>query len=85
MDTSYVSSDGIKKINAWKQGIMSEISGSHGGTSWDVVPCSLTEIDQCFRGAVHLHHQGSSGSKHLRDVGQYLPDYMVQHPRRQSS
>jgi hypothetical protein len=25
---------------------------------WDVVPCSLVKIDQLFRGAHYLHHQG---------------------------
>jgi hypothetical protein len=24
---------------------------------WDVAPCSLIEIDQCFRGAYCFHHQ----------------------------
>jgi hypothetical protein len=27
---------------------------------WDIIPCSLVEVDQCFRGAYSLHHQGSS-------------------------
>jgi len=25
---------------------------------WDIVPCSLVEVDRCFRGAYWLHHQG---------------------------
>jgi hypothetical protein len=25
---------------------------------WDVSPCSLVDIDRCFRGAYCLHHQG---------------------------
>jgi hypothetical protein len=25
---------------------------------WDVAPCSLVDIDWCFRGAYCLHHQG---------------------------
>jgi hypothetical protein len=29
---------------------------------WDVVPCSLVEIDRCFGGA---HHHDDGGSKHL--------------------
>jgi hypothetical protein len=57
---------------------------------WDVVPCSLVEVEQRFRGARCLHHQGDDdpndgGSKHLRNVGKLLPDYTAQHPRRQSS
>jgi hypothetical protein len=36
---------------------------------WDIVLCSLVEVDQCFRGAYCLHHQGvhtdEGGSKHL--------------------
>jgi hypothetical protein len=52
-----------------------ELAGSHGDEHeddlfWDVAPCSLVEIDQCFRGAYCLHHQGY---------------YTVQHPRKQSS
>jgi hypothetical protein len=29
------------------------------------------------------HHSDDGGSKLLRNIGQYLRDYMVQHPRRQ--
>jgi hypothetical protein len=36
---------------------------------WDIVPCSLVNIDQCFR-----------GTKLLWNVSQYLPDYTVQVP-----
>jgi hypothetical protein len=25
---------------------------------WDIVPCSLIKVDQHFRGAYRLHHQG---------------------------
>jgi hypothetical protein len=36
---------------------------------WDVVPCSVTEIDQCYRGACCLHLSGDcpndGGSKNL--------------------
>jgi hypothetical protein len=41
---------------------------------WDVVPCSLVEAYRGFRGACCL-----------RKVGKLLPDYIAQHPRRQSS
>jgi hypothetical protein len=41
---------------------------------WDFAPCSMVEIDQRFRGAYCLHHQGGV------TVGKFLPDYMVQHP-----
>jgi hypothetical protein len=27
---------------------------------WDVAPCSLVDIDRCFRGAYCLHYQGVS-------------------------
>jgi hypothetical protein len=40
---------------------------------WEVVLCCLVEIDRRFRGTYCLHHQ----------VGQYLPYYTAQHPRRQ--
>jgi hypothetical protein len=53
-----------------------------------VAPCSLAHIDQRFTEAYWLRHQGDEiipgGSKHLWNVGQYLPDYTA-HPRRQSS
>jgi hypothetical protein len=25
---------------------------------WDIAPCSLAEVDRCFRGVYCLHHQG---------------------------
>jgi hypothetical protein len=37
---------------------------------WDVAPCSLDD-----------NRPDDGGSKHLRNVGQFLRDYMVQHPR----
>jgi hypothetical protein len=40
---------------------------------WDVAPYSLVQTDRHFGGA------------YLWNVGQFLPDYMVQYPRRQSS
>jgi hypothetical protein len=30
---------------------------------WDVMPCSLVEIDRRFRGAFCLHHQGATSQK----------------------
>jgi hypothetical protein len=50
--------------------------------SWDVAPCSLIDIDRRFRGVYcRLHND----DKYYWNVGQYLPDYTVQHPRRQPS
>jgi hypothetical protein len=46
---------------------------------WAVALCSLVDIDQCFRGA----RPDVGGSKLLWNVGQYLPDCMLQHSRRQ--
>jgi hypothetical protein len=58
---------------------------------WVVAPCSLVEVYQLFTGACCLHHQGESThcpdnrvSKHLWNVGQLLPNYMAQQPRRQA-
>jgi hypothetical protein len=28
------------------------------GVLWDVAPCSLVGVDQCFGDAYNLHHQG---------------------------
>jgi hypothetical protein len=45
-----------------------------------VAPRSLVDTDR-------LIHQCSDdgGNKHLRNIGQYLPDYKAQNPRRQPS
>jgi hypothetical protein len=51
----------------------------------NVAPCSLVESNRRFIRAYCLNHQGPGGSRHLRNVGQCLPDYTVQHSRRQSS
>jgi hypothetical protein len=53
---------------------------------WDVVPCSLVKIDQCFGGVYCLCYQGSDhlgygSSKHLWNIGQCLLDCLVQHAR----
>jgi hypothetical protein len=55
-----------------------------------VVPFSLVETDRRFRGAYCLHRQGDDhpnyeGSKHLWNVGEFVPDYMAQHPIAESS
>jgi hypothetical protein len=50
---------------------------------WDVTLRSVVEIERRFRGAYCLHIHGvEGGSKYLRNVGQFLQDYMAQHPRR---
>jgi hypothetical protein len=52
---------------------------------FDVAPCSLVEIGRRSTGAYYLHHgPDGRGSKYLWNVGQFLPDYTAQHPRRQS-
>jgi hypothetical protein len=43
---------------------------------WDVVLCSLVDIDRRFGGNYCLQHQGML----FWNVGQYLKDYTVQHP-----
>jgi hypothetical protein len=48
-----------------------------------VAACSLVDIDWRFRGAYCLHQQGDEWL--LWNISQYLPDYMLQHPRRQPS
>lgn len=50
---------------------------------WDAVPCSLVDIYRRFRDDHCLHHSDSGGIKFLRIVVQYLPDYTVQHSRKQ--
>jgi hypothetical protein len=49
---------------------------------WDVAPCTLVEADWRLTG---VYCPDGEGSEHLWNVGQFLPDYTVQHPRRQSS
>jgi hypothetical protein len=53
---------------------------------WDVAPCSVVDINRRFRGAYCSIIRAMSnieGSKFFWNVGQYLPDYTVHHPRRQ--
>jgi hypothetical protein len=44
---------------------------------WDVALCNLVDMDG--------DHPDDGDSKHLWNTSQYLPDYTVQHPRRQPS
>jgi hypothetical protein len=52
-----------------------------------VVPCSVVEVYQRFRGPCCLHQQGDNdgGSKDLWNVGKLLRDYTALQPRRQQS
>jgi hypothetical protein len=56
---------------------------------WDVALCSLVEIYRRYTGAFTHHHQGDSGrrddggSKHLRNIDQFIPHYMSQHSKSQ--
>jgi hypothetical protein len=34
---------------------------------WDSVMCSLVEVDQCFKDAYCLHHQGDDEGTHSPD------------------
>lgn len=48
----------------------------------DVAPCSLTEVCRRLRDEYCLHRPDHGGSKHIRNVGKFLPHYMEQNPRR---
>jgi hypothetical protein len=37
---------------------------------WDMVLCSLTEVDWCFRGAYYRHHQGDETSVYFNKTTQ---------------
>jgi len=51
---------------------------------WDRLPCKMI-VDRRFRGAYCLHHHPDDGrNTHLWNVGLFLRDYTVQHPRRLS-
>jgi hypothetical protein len=57
---------------------------------WDASPCSLIEVDWCFRGAYCLHHQGNEAlmieEVHISKMSSLLQwDYMALYPRRLSS
>jgi hypothetical protein len=52
---------------------------------WVVAPCSLVEVYCRFTGACCLHYQGDEYRKHLWNIGELLPDYTAQQPRRQPS
>jgi hypothetical protein len=52
---------------------------------WDVVPCSVKEIDRLFKHAYYLHHQGNhrpdnESSKPLWNVVKFVPKDMAQRP-----
>jgi hypothetical protein len=55
---------------------------------WDVVPCSLVEVYQCIKGVCYHCHQAilmMQASRTSEVSLKLLPDYIVQHPRRQLS
>jgi hypothetical protein len=59
---------------------------------WNVTPCSLVDHYQCFRGTCYLYLQGrrvlylgDGGAGNFKMLVINLPDYMVVHPKRQSS
>jgi hypothetical protein len=52
---------------------------------WDYAPCRLVDSDQCFKGAYRNKSPDDGSSRHLLNARQYLPDYMTQHPRTQTS
>jgi hypothetical protein len=41
---------------------------------WDVAPCSLVEIDQYFRGAYCLHHQGTHAGATSQETVTFIID-----------
>jgi hypothetical protein len=51
---------------------------------WNVATYRLVEIYRRFIGVccIHRYRRGDGVSKHLRNVGVLLPDYMAQQPRR---
>jgi hypothetical protein len=42
---------------------------------WDVMPYSLVDRYQCFRGTCYHHHQGKDGSRALQDTDKYSPGH----------
>jgi hypothetical protein len=52
---------------------------------WDMVLCSLVEVDRHFNGAYCLHCQGDGGSKHLWNVDLLVWDCTVPYIQRLSS
>jgi hypothetical protein len=52
---------------------------------WGVALCNLVEVYRRFRGACCLHRPVDGGSKYLWNVGNLLPDYTAQQPRKQLS
>jgi hypothetical protein len=53
---------------------------------WDVVSCSLVEVDRRFRNVYCLHYQcdhlHDGGSKYCVNVGKLLRDYTAQYPKK---
>jgi hypothetical protein len=60
-----------------------ETSDPHGGEYED--DCVLGSLVSYKLADVSDSYPDDDGSKNLRNVGQFLLDYMSQHPRRQSS
>jgi hypothetical protein len=55
---------------------------------WDVAPCSLVEVCRCFRDIYCLQTAIRAlmmDSKNHWNISQYVPDYIAQHPRKQTS
>jgi hypothetical protein len=51
---------------------------------WLVAPCSPWNTSSHLNMTIFCRSH-DEGTKHLRSVGQFLPEYTTQHPRRQSS
>jgi hypothetical protein len=40
---------------------------------WDIMPCTLVEVDRCFRGAYCFRHQGDETSVYFNEpTGRYI-------------
>lgn len=53
---------------------------------WDAAPCSLAETERRFQRKLQpplSHHPDDGASELLRNITQFIPDYMAQQLRRQ--
>lgn len=77
-------------VTALSQYTSNDMWGSQSGEHGDFCLLGCDTIYKCFTEACWLHHQGTfihpddESGRNLCNIGIFLPDYMLSHPRRSS-